>query len=117
MNKTSKERGDAIITQSGHTVHDKCRRTYINPIVIKGLRRNPSETVNEQPLLRSEKQFDVKEDCLFCGASVVENTAKRKTFDVRTMEFQKTVEQISNERNVEWAIEIKGRIEHKISNW
>jgi hypothetical protein len=27
------------------------------------------------------------------------------------MEFQKTVEQICNERNDEWALEIKGRIE------
>jgi hypothetical protein len=109
MNKASKERGDDIVTKSGHTVHEKCRCTYINPIVIKGPKRKPSEPVNEQPLLRSEKQFDFKEDCLFCGASVVENTAKRKTFDVhavRIMEFQKTVEQICNERNDEF--EIKG---------
>ena len=38
-----------------------------------------------------KKQYDFKEDCLLYGASVVENTAKRKTFDVhavRTMEFQ-----------------------------
>jgi hypothetical protein len=45
-------------------IYEKCRRTNINPIVIKGLKRKPSEPVNEQPLLRSEKQFDFKEDCL-----------------------------------------------------
>jgi hypothetical protein len=75
MNKASKEMGDEIVTKSGHTVHEKCRRTgneivtksghtvhekcrrtYINPIVIKGLMRKPSEPVNEQPLLRSEKK-------------------------------------------------------------
>jgi hypothetical protein len=55
MNKASKERGDDIVTKSGHTVHEKCRRTYINPIVIKGIKKMPSEPVNEQPLLRSEK--------------------------------------------------------------
>jgi hypothetical protein len=46
------------------------------------------EPVNEQPLLRSEKQFDFKEDCLFCGASVVENSAKRKTFDVHAVRLR-----------------------------
>ena len=103
MNKASKERGDEIVTKSGHTIHEKCRRTNINPIVIKGLKRKPSEPVNEQPLLRSEQKFDFKENCFFCGASVVENTAKRKTFDVhavRTMEFQKTLEQICTERKM-----------------
>jgi len=77
MNKASKERGDGIVTKSGHIVHEKCRSTHINPILIKCLKRKPSTPVNEPPLLRSEKQFDFKEDCLFCGASVVENTAKR----------------------------------------
>jgi hypothetical protein len=57
----NKERADDIVA-------------YINPIVIKGLKRKPSEPVNEQPLLRSEKQFDFKEDCLLYGASVIENT-------------------------------------------
>ena len=55
MNKTSKEREDHIVTKYGHTVQEKCQRTSINPIVIKGLKRKPSEPVNEQPLLRSEK--------------------------------------------------------------
>ena len=55
MNKASKERGDEIVTKSGHIVHEKCRRTYIHPIVIKDLKRKPSEPVNEQPSLRSEK--------------------------------------------------------------
>jgi hypothetical protein len=48
----NKERGDDIVA-------------YINPIVIKSLKRKPSEPVNEQPLLRSEQKFDFKENCFF----------------------------------------------------
>ena len=80
MNKASKERGDDIVTKPGQIVHEECRRTYINPILIKSLKRKPSEPLDKPPLLRSEKQFDFKEDCLFCGASVTENTAKKKDF-------------------------------------
>ena len=114
MNNASKERGDDIITIPGQIVHDHCRRTYINPIVIKSLKRKPSEPLDKAPLLRSEKQFDFKEDCLFCGVSTNESTAKRKTFDVhavRTTEFQQSIEQICNERNDDWAVTVKGRIE------
>ncbi|VDI27017.1 Hypothetical predicted protein, partial [Mytilus galloprovincialis] len=113
INIASKERGDNIVTKSGQIVHEQCRRTYTNVNSINALKRKPSEPVNEPPILRSEKQFDFKDDCLFCGASVIENAAKRKTFEVhavRTTEFQKSIEQICDERNDEWAIRIKGRI-------
>lgn len=113
INIASKERGANIVTKSGQIVHEQCRRTYTNVNSINALKRKPSEPVNEPPILRSEKQFDFKDDCLFCGASVIENAAKRKTFEVhavRTTEFQKSIEQICDERNDEWAIRIKGRI-------
>ncbi|CAG2229526.1 unnamed protein product [Mytilus edulis] len=92
----------------GQLVHLHCRHSYVNPIVIKGLKR---KSTSPAPLatpstLRSEKQFNFKEDCLFCGNSTFEITAKTNLFDVhavQTTEFQTTVEQICIERKDEWA--------------
>ncbi|CAG2233051.1 MOGS [Mytilus edulis] len=116
INNASIERGDTIVARSGQLVHLHCRRSYVNPLVIKGLKRKSTSPapLATPPTLRSEKQFSFQEDCLFCGNSTIETTAKRKLFDVhavQTTEFQTTVEQICIERKDEWATEVKGRIE------
>ncbi|CAC5415382.1 unnamed protein product [Mytilus coruscus] len=101
INHANKDRVDDIVTKSVQTVHEQCRT---NSIFMKGLKRKPSEPVNEPPFLRSEKQYDFKEDCLFCGASVIKSATKRKTFEVhavRKTEFQKSIEQICGEKNDE----------------
>lgn len=38
VNNASSERGDSISTRAGQVVHEECRRTYVNPIVIKSLK-------------------------------------------------------------------------------
>ena len=103
INNASIERGDTIVTRSGQLMHLHCRRSYVNPLVNKGLKRKSTSPapLATPPTLRSEKQFSFQEDCLFCGNSTIETTAKRKLFDahaVQTTEFQTTVEQISIER-------------------
>ncbi|CAC5386695.1 unnamed protein product [Mytilus coruscus] len=116
INNASRERGDTIVTRTGLLVHEHCRRSYVNPNVTKGLKRKSTSPapLATPPTLWSEKQFSFQEDCLFCGNSTIETTAKRRLFDVhavQTTEFQTTVEQICIERNDEWATEVKGRIE------
>ncbi|CAC5405802.1 unnamed protein product [Mytilus coruscus] len=39
INNASRERGDTIVTRTGQLVHEHCRRSYVNPNVIKGLKR------------------------------------------------------------------------------
>ncbi|VDH90323.1 Hypothetical predicted protein [Mytilus galloprovincialis] len=67
INNASRERGDTIVTSTGQLVHLHCRRSFVNPIVIKGLKR---KSTSPAPLatpstLRSEKQFSSQEDCYF----------------------------------------------------
>ncbi|VDH98232.1 Hypothetical predicted protein [Mytilus galloprovincialis] len=88
INNASIERRDTIITRTGQRVHLHCQRSYVNPIVIKGLNRKSTSSapLATPPKLRSQKQFSFQEDCLFC-------------------------ELICIERKDEWATEVKGRIE------
>ncbi|CAG2227749.1 unnamed protein product [Mytilus edulis] len=88
INNASRERGDTIVSSTGQLVHLHCRRSFVNPIVIKGLKRKSTSPapLATPPTLRSEKQFSFQEDCLFC-------------------------EHICIERKDEWATEVKGRIE------
>lgn len=115
VNNASSERGDSISTRAGQVVHEECRRTYVNPIVIKSLKRKSTSPVIPIPSksLRSEMQFNFKEDCLFCGKPVNDNAKRKKhgVHSVQTTQFQSTLEQICNDRNDEWAVEVKGRIE------
>lgn len=87
---------------------------YVNPIVIKSLKRKSTSPIIPIPSksLRSEMQFNFKEDCLFCGKPVNDNAKKKKNgvHSVQTTQFQSTLEQICNDRNDEWAVEGKGRI-------
>lgn len=80
VNNASSERGDSISTRAGQVVHEECRRTYVNPIVIKSLKRKSTSPVIPIPSksLRSEMQFNFKEDCLFCGKPVNDNAKRKK---------------------------------------
>ncbi|VDI26391.1 Hypothetical predicted protein [Mytilus galloprovincialis] len=51
------------------------RRSYVNPIVIKGLIRKSTSPalLATPPTLRSEKQFSFQEDCLFCVLEFLED--------------------------------------------
>ena len=71
---------DSISTRAGQVVHEECRRTYVNPIVIKSLKRKSTSPIIPIPSksLRSEMQFNFKEDCLFCGKPVNDNAKKIK---------------------------------------
>ena len=114
MNKASKEMGESIVTKSGHIVHEKCPSTQKSNYN-KRSKEKTFYTVNEPPLLRSKNNFTLKKTAFFVELLSLKILLK-ETFDVhavecRTTEFQKTVEQIHNERNDEWAIEIKVRIE------
>jgi 5'-3' exonuclease len=115
INNASSERGDSISTRAGQVVHEECRRIYVNPIVIKSLKRKSTSPVIpiSSKLLRSEKQFNFKEDCLFCGKPAHDNAKRKKhgVHSVQTTQFQSTLEQICRDRNDEWAIEVRGRIE------
>ena len=49
FNNASRERGDKFFTKAGLVVHDHCRRNYINPNVIKSLKRKSTSPISSPP--------------------------------------------------------------------
>lgn len=115
INVAAKKRGDNIVTEAGQFVHIKCRQKYISPYHIKKSLTenfNISKSGDFKPTLRSENQFDFATQCLFCGK--VAKKDKKRSLDVycvRSIDFQTSINQICNERNDEWSMDVKGRIE------
>ncbi|XP_060587651.1 uncharacterized protein LOC132743142 [Ruditapes philippinarum] len=66
--------------------------------------------------LRSEENFNIKSDCLFCTNYAKSNKKKRggDVWDVKTLDFQDTIIRKCKERNDLWGIAVLGRIEHII---
>ncbi|VDH88715.1 protection of telomeres protein 1 [Mytilus galloprovincialis] len=54
-----------------------------------------------------------KDHCLFCGkeAQLKSKLKGNDVFPVRTDDFQKRIEQVCNDRDDEWAVEVRGRLE------
>ena len=99
MNKASKERGDTITVQPGQYVHQECRKVYCNPKIIELNKKKTNKGNNTTvPQLRSKALFSFADICLFCGQDAKISGKKRgqNVFPVRTEDFQKTVETICN---------------------
>ena len=98
------------------SVHKDCRANVTKPQNIAAAARETSQARGKR-LLRSEAQkFNFKDHCLFCGERD-RYQGKKEDFSlvpVRTFEFQKTVSEICNERNDEWARKVAERIESAI---
>ena len=116
INKASKERGDVINVTAGQSVHKKCRANFTKPQNIAAAARETSQARGKRVLRSEAQKFNFKEHCLFCGEGD-QYQGKKKDFvlvPVRTFEFQKTVPEICNERNDEWARKVSDRIESAI---
>lgn len=116
INAAGLQRCDQITAVAGESVHTACRKEYTKQRNIDALRKQKSRPT-EKRVLRSETiQFDFKIHCLFCGKGD-RRDSKRKDFEltpVRTIDFQKTVEQICQERNDDWALKVNDRLKAAI---
>lgn len=114
INAASAARRDDIITVTGQTVHIQCRKEYCNPNYIKRDANKKCLPVTSftTPKLRSEKNaFDFKQNCLFCGHHA-KLEGKKRGFDVYpvvTLQFEKSVKEICQERADDWAMIILQR--------
>ena len=116
VNKASRERGETLQAAAGDYVHKECRRIYTNPNVIKSDKEKTcmDECRNrETPTLRSKNQFRFDEHCLFCGQVAKKDRKKGiDIFPVRTDDFQTKILRACDERDDEWAVEVRGRIKY-----
>lgn len=117
INEASILRGDNITSKAGDSVHINCRKTYTNPILIKSSHADPSKTSSENkektPSLRSHGVFSFSDHCLFCTRQAKVNGKKRDidVYPVRTSDFQSEVLLKCEQRDDEWAAEVRGRLE------
>ncbi|CAG2201846.1 unnamed protein product [Mytilus edulis] len=93
INKASREREGQILASAGQFVHQECRKSYTNPTEITKTKRQQNILQESNiPTLRSKSNFSHKDHCLF-------------------YDFQKRIEQVCNDRDDEWAVEVRGRLE------
>jgi len=89
INRASEERADTINAVPGQQVHQDCRRKYCNPQQIardikqgqQEIKPSTSESTGGHTLRSTEKQFNFKTDCFFCGEPAIFGK-KRKSYDV-----------------------------------
>lgn len=63
-------------------------------------------------LSRSKQQFMFASQCLFCGQTAKKDKKRSiEVYYVRTVDFQKNILMICNERRDEWSAEVPGRME------
>ena len=114
VNKASKSRQDNVFTSAGQKLHQNCRKSYTNPKYIALANKDIKHETSNVPTLRSKVEFDFKRHCLFCGQladAVIGRKRKSDVFPVRTSEFQCKIEDICRQREDEWALEVRGRLE------
>ncbi|VDI60803.1 Hypothetical predicted protein, partial [Mytilus galloprovincialis] len=112
INEFSKLRNDTKVAKSGDVVHQDCRRDYTNAKSVKQKEIELDYKTTENRVLRSQKQFNYRDNCLFCGqfADVKDKRKGTDVFPVRTKDFQSNIEKICRERNDEWATHVLTRI-------
>lgn len=84
INKINSDRQQEISTVPGLTVHNDCRRDYINPKSTRWKSGDvDQETCSTERDLRSSKPlFRLKENCLFCGQTAKNYKRKNMTLFV-----------------------------------
>ena len=119
INRASEKRGSVDIrTQPGQTVHQECRREFVNPNCIeRDIRgQNNPQNIPKTPsvVLRSESpMFDFQEHCLFCGKSANYSEGKKRGYDVypvRAGDFDAAISQACRQREDDWSKEVEGRL-------
>ena len=115
--KASAERDSDVSQQPGDVVHIDCRKEWCNPKSIERYKRErdagPS-TCNKRTLRSEEPNFSFKENCLFCGTPD-RYEGKKKQFElmhVRTLVIDDTLLGTCDNRNDEWAEQVRRRILH-----
>ena len=113
----SKERSDDLLVKAGDKVHRACRDPYINKKNIQSYNKKKSfinaESNNNKRSLRASQDFNYKLDCLFCMQSITEKEKRySKAYQVmcKNREFDQSILNACEQRNDQWALEVKGRI-------
>ena len=103
-----------INAKAGLKVHKKCRLDLLRP------RGKMSVTTCEEKSSSTRRRstdayYNSSEHCLFCGQPS-KYDGKKKGFNVmisvRTLEFQETILRQCKDRSDEWAMAVRGRLEH-----
>ncbi|CAH0381456.1 unnamed protein product [Bemisia tabaci] len=128
LTAASKQRGDdkfqKWIGKTVLTVHVECRQKYTNKKSIEFLVKrkqeaeaNASKFSPVKKRLRSEENFDIKKQCLFCCKECTEEFERKKRADlrlkvnkVRTLEFKTTLLKKIENRDDGWAKKVRARV-------
>lgn len=95
----------------GQKVHKKCRARFVN---IKQTHNVTSSIHSEtiRTLRSSSSKFDFKHDCLFCGVKITKKHYENGTAcTVQTLNFDKTILDISQDRRDQWGENVKIRVQ------
>lgn len=105
-----KSREDNLEIQAGQHVHE-CRRVYTNPHEIqKAQREKKIKCTAETPKLRSQSHlFNFRTHCFICGQAV--KGKETEVYPIRTNDLQTNILKVCQERNDDWAVAVRGRIE------
>lgn len=117
LREASLQRGDnELITVLDVTstvlIHRDCRRDYTDKRRIKrhlDIQEKESTQRCSSKCLRSSSTFEWKDDCFFCGKSI--KAKSEETYSVRTLPFHANVLAKCNERDDEWGLQVKGRLQ------
>lgn len=126
--KSSKQRLDdkwkTLVNVENVKVHPDCRRNYTRPDSIKKYVNQQKEMMMTSPVkgkLRSTYVFNFKKNCLFCDkkCSIEDELKKSKErrdiiFNVCTLHFKHSVEDMAKMRNDEWGKTVLKRLESVI---
>jgi hypothetical protein len=95
-------------------VHNYCRCMFNKKRMFCNVDSDSSQHQNFKRKLRSKSgHFDYSTTCILCGLECQFDRKKcRKNRKVATMEFRDTLLAACDERNDDWGLEVRGRLQH-----
>lgn len=116
--KASLDRDDGKIERFKNiaeiVLHKKCRQNYTRKSSIEADKKKMKISIQKESLkLRSGvEEFDFKQQCLFCVKKCDKKLGHRKKFScITTIEIKTKILRYCEQRNDEWARDVRSRIE------
>lgn len=99
----------------GQRVHKKCRARFVN--LKASFNILPTKSPDICGVRSKGPSFLWKENCLFCGEKVTQrHILNNQSFFVRTTSFHEHLLRDCDERNDQWAMEVRYRIQSAVSD-
>ena len=119
INYASEQRGLSFRIDSRLIVHVECRNYFTKPQnVKKGKLVHDCNEKKTATTRGSKGSYDFKTHCILCGNEIKYDSKHNKrgadVWEVKTLEFQKSISGVCAKRQDEWANDVQGRIQYAI---